>query len=143
MHDSSPCSRCIIVLVVLQRSENSAQLLIALPVEGSGIQQLVVCLVVACLIELLCKIEQLVGVGGVVALHIGDQSDQLLHGGVAVLVGVALFVQVLMGMGMLVVMGVTVGVAVSMLYTVVSMSVGVFMGVLMVMLTVMIVFKIH
>lgn len=90
-------------------------MLIALLIESNGIQQLVVGLVVACLIELFCQIGQLIGVSGVVALHIGDQSDQLLHGGVVVLM------RMLMGMRMCMVVGVAVG----MLCAVVGVSMGV------------------
>ena len=94
-------------------------MLIALLIESNGIQQLVVGLVVACLIELLCQIGQLIGVSDVVALHIGDQSDQLLHGGVVVLM------RMLMGMRMCMVVGVVVSMAVGMLCAVVGVSMGV------------------
>ena len=169
------CTACTIgdFLVVLEGGENSTQMLISLLIKSNGIEKLVVCFVVACLIQLLCQVCQLIGVSGVMALHIGDQSDQLLHGSVAVLVRMVMgmmmvvamamsmsmgmlvaaavlmlvstsgIVQMLVRMGMLMVMAVTVRVDVGVLCTVMGMSVGVFMCVLMCVSTVMIVFKVH
>ena len=118
-------------------------MLIALLIKSNRIKQLVVGIMVTCLIQLFCQICQFVGMGSVMALHVGDQRDQLLHGCMAVLVGAALLMQMLMRMGMLVVMGVTVSMAVNVLYTIMGMSMGVLMGVLVAVHPLGIVFEVH
>ena len=112
-------------------------MLIALLVKSNRIKQLMVGIMVTCLIQLLGQICQLIGMSGIMALHVGNQSNQLLHGCMAVFVGAAILMQMLMRMGMLVVMGMTVSMALGVLYAIMGMSMGMLMAVLVVVSTVL------
>ncbi len=114
--------------------------------------------ILASVLQLLCQISQLGGMGGVVVDHVVHQRTQLCERCATVLVVVMMVVmampvlmvmvvvvtmQVVMGMGMFMVVGMTVVMLMAVRMTVVGMLVGVAVGMLMAMHAIVVVFVTH
>ena len=135
----------------IQAGQHGAEPQVTLLEIGNRRHDLLIGNMAAGLLQLHCQIRQFLGVGSVVAHHVFHQSQQLLHGRmlaggmamvaaagaiVAVVMGVALGMEVVMLMRMSVVVAVSMGMLVAVGMTIVGMFVGmlVLVGMAMVMM---------
>ena len=110
--------------VFLQISKNVVELIVALFEVLHGAHDLFISIVVAESVEALGELSQFLCVGGVVSDHVLDESLQLCFGTVGMIVCAAVFVEMVVCMGMLMIVGVFMSMFVGVGYAVMGMLMG-------------------